>query len=298
MRTSIEAVKAASAPLPYRASAATSPLALWHLLSLDAPTVAALWTWFIARAASASLAPAIPVAMFLAVWLLYAIDRLLDTRGSRPSSTHEVRHLFHLRHRPLFIAASALVAIALLTLLLLIPLAALRLYLFLGALLAGWFGIIHTRAHSETLPKELALGPFFAAAVFIPSVTSISPALLLTAAAFALLCTLNCLYIYSWEHEPHHAPSIAPLRWAGTTAHPSTRLCLRFLKPITLLAIALPLLLIGFAPALAPVQLAITIAAALLFLLHRLHDRLDPTHLRAAADFVLLTPLLLAPWCR
>ena len=58
----------------------TSPLALWHLLSLDAPTVAALWTYFIARANHVQLSYAVPAAMFLAVWLIYAADRLLDTR--------------------------------------------------------------------------------------------------------------------------------------------------------------------------------------------------------------------------
>ena len=59
---------------------ASGPLVLWHLLSLDAPTVAALWTWFIARANHIRLPLASPVAMALAVWMLYAADRLLDAR--------------------------------------------------------------------------------------------------------------------------------------------------------------------------------------------------------------------------
>ena len=58
----------------------TNPLALWHLLSLDAPTVAALWTWFIASANHIRLPLSSALAMALAVWMLYAADRLMDAR--------------------------------------------------------------------------------------------------------------------------------------------------------------------------------------------------------------------------
>jgi hypothetical protein len=49
---------------------------------------------------------------------------------------------------------------------------------------------------------------------------------------------------------------------------------------------------------LAPLFLAISLAAALLLLLDRAHLFFDRTHLRAAADLVLLTPLLVAPFLR
>ena len=57
-----------------------TPLTLWHLLSLDAPTVAVLWTWFIARTNHVHLPLASLAAMALAVWILYAADRFLDAR--------------------------------------------------------------------------------------------------------------------------------------------------------------------------------------------------------------------------
>ena len=60
------------------AGAAKSPLVLWHLLSLDAPTVAALWTWFIAEACHVHIPLLSTLAMAVAVWTLYAADRLLD----------------------------------------------------------------------------------------------------------------------------------------------------------------------------------------------------------------------------
>ena len=57
-----------------------SPLALWHLLSLDAPSVATVWTIAIAHAAGVDLPWTSAAAMFIAVWILYAADRLLDAR--------------------------------------------------------------------------------------------------------------------------------------------------------------------------------------------------------------------------
>jgi hypothetical protein len=55
-------------------------LHLWHLLSLDAPSVADLWTWFIAATLRARIPRFVPCAMFLMVWILYVGDRLLDGR--------------------------------------------------------------------------------------------------------------------------------------------------------------------------------------------------------------------------
>jgi len=48
----------------------TNPIALWHLLSLDAPSVAAVWVWFIARSQHIALPGASPAAMALAVAIL------------------------------------------------------------------------------------------------------------------------------------------------------------------------------------------------------------------------------------
>ena len=293
MPTTLHAVK--SPVTPAAASSATpGPLALWHLLSLDAPSVAAVWTWFVARATHTPLPHAILVAMFLAVWLLYASDRLLDaTRAT--AGLLEPRHLFHQKHHRAFTAAILIVSATLTPLVLEIAPQILRLYLVLAAVLLLWFLLIHIFARNRTLPKELIPGPFFAAAVFLPV---LSPETFPTASAFALLCTLNCLSIYAWEHpQTCRAPSIAPLRWVGTP-HLTTRLGVRFLTPITAFAILLPLALLPLAPAMTPILLALSLAATLLFALNRIHTRLHPTNLRAAADLVLLTPLLIAPFLR
>jgi hypothetical protein len=273
----------------------------WHLLSLDAPSVAMLWTWFIARSNGVKLPHTSIIAMGVAVWLLYAADRLLDARSNEASHL-EPRHRFHRRHRSAFHAGIALASLALVFLVYRITPAALQLYAILAAPLIAYFVLIHLRRKSATarstprLPKEIAVGLFFSAATFIPTVArnpSLRESLLPAALLFGLVCSLNCLFIYAWEH-----PVVASAGYPE--AHSATQLALRFLPWLTISAIAgsLGLAIYGSLPdssGRAPWQLAlaISLAGALLLQLHTRRHSLDPTALRAAADLCLLTPLLL-----
>ena len=298
-----------------------NPLELWHLLSLDAPTVAALWTWFIAHANHISLPATSIAAMATAVWLLYAADRLLDARlldanpltpSNPPAQTPaahplEPRHLFHHHHRRRFRIAIVAASLLLATLLPHLAPETIRLYLIEGSFLIGYFLLIHatpsttrpTPASPHRLPKELAVGLFFAAAVFIPTVAR-SPALrlslLLPAILFSALCTLNCLFINAWEHPaPIHGTRSAT--YANT--HPTPRPALNSLPMIAIFLIALPAactllnrhhLSPHYTPWTLPASIAL--AATLLLLLHHFRHSLPPTTLRAAADLALLTPIL------
>jgi hypothetical protein len=267
-------------------------LALWHLLSLDAPCVAALWTVFIARCARLHLPWTEPAAMFLAVWMLYAADRLLDARpqpdGSAPPELEE-RHRFHHRHRRIFLTLIPCAAIALAFTLHRLNPAALHLYAALGSLLAAWLLLIHAHpssaAGSQRLPKELAVGLFFPAAVFIPTVARLPQlrfTLLPLALLFAAVCTLNCLFLYAWEHPHQRRSAHATTLWA--TSH---------LAQLSLAA----LVLCGLAALLHTTPLnhpacACALSISLLLALHLRRNRLAPVHLRALADAALLTPLL------
>jgi hypothetical protein len=253
------------------------------LLSLDAPTVATLWTVFVAKATRTALPFAAPAAMFLAVWILYAADRLLDTRHLH-SAAHartaelEARHLFHFRHRRAFLAVIPVAAIAVAALLPDLLTAALHLYAVEGALLIGWFLLVHT-THSR-LPKELVVGLYFAAATFTPTLARQSqPAatLLAYAGIFAILCTLNCLFIRAWEDD---------LRAANNHLSATAALVCGFSIAASFIAIA---------PA---IPIACTLAAASLLAVHRFRNCLSRTHLRAAADLALLTPALVLPFLR
>lgn len=288
---------------PTRPAATTrSPLTLWHLLSLDAPTVAALWTWFIARANHITLPISATLAMAIAVWMLYAADRLMDAQSTQQDAL-EARHRFHHRHRTAFLTGILITSAALAVLLPRLETASIHLYLILGGLVFGYFVLIHATSSTAAqqrvahrFPKEIAVGIFFAAATFIPTVArqpQLRLPLLLPALLFATLCSLNCLFIYAWEH---------PTPLAEHPVHATTRLALRHL-PLLATSIAL----LGTTLALLdhnmpdhrtpwPIPLATASAAILLLTLHHRNDHIPPTTLRAAADLVLLTPLLLLPF--
>jgi hypothetical protein len=276
-------------------------LALWHLLSVDAPSVAAVWTIAVASAVGLHLPWTSAAAMFVAVWMLYAADRLLDARplpGGQSPPELEERHRFHHRHRRAFLILIAVSACGLAALLRALDPRAMRLYTLLATLLGAWFLIIHARPlpgdGAHRLPKELAVGIFFPAAVFIPTVARL-PQLRLDILPIALLlaatCSLNCLFLYAWEHPDQRS-----------RAHWSTRWATRHLVALTATVAALALLLILASPLLDPsAQLhrgttvltsCILASSLLLLLLHHLRDRIAPLHLRALADLVLLTPLI------
>ncbi len=283
-----------SASQTQRPNRISGALHLWHLLSLDAPTVATLWTWFVARSSGVRLPYTALVAMFLAVWMLYAADRLLDARQLFADPLHtddlEARHIFHHRHATAFLTAIAIAAVLLASLLHDLLPKALELYALLGSLLFAWFLLIHARATPSAahrrLPKELAVGLFFPAAVFIPTVArrpDLRLGLLPQAVLFAAVCSLNCLAIYAWEHSD------------TTTAHWTTRYAVQHLKLIALGSAMAGIILAAVTrqTTLWPLAVAASLSALALLTLDRNHQRVSPLTLRAAADLALLTPVLL-----
>ncbi|MDP9038141.1 MAG: hypothetical protein M3O02_02565 [Acidobacteriota bacterium] len=285
---------------PSAAATRANPLVLWHLLSLDAPTVAAVWTWFLARTAHVPLPAGSIAGMFVAVWILYAADRLLDARlldarllnarGSSHPEPLELRHHFHHRHRTRFVAGIAVAGVALSALIPRLAPAALRLYLVEGAALVAWFLILHATAVARRLPKEFVVGIFFATAVFIPTVArrpDLRLVLLPGVALLAAIATLNCLFIHAWEHTPR-----AP-------ANPVTSFSARHICTLSIITAAAALAVAAASgPALWPVPAACAGAVTALLVLHRVRGRLARTTLRAAADVALLAPLLLLPFTR
>ncbi|WP_433963762.1 hypothetical protein [Tunturiibacter gelidiferens] len=278
-----------------------NPLTRWHLLSLDAPTVAALWTSFIASVSHIHLPLASTLAMAIAVWMLYAADRLLDTRfiGTSRKEHLEARHFFHHHHRRVFLTGVLLASAALAILLPQLEAEAIHLYLVLGGLLFGYFILIHATNSAHRLPKEIAVGLFFAAATFIPTVArrpDLRIPLLPIAILLAILCSLNCLFIYAWEHA---APTSTNQTHSSPPTHATTRLALRNLP---LLTINLIVLSVAFAlldhQVPWPIPYAIAVSAASLLLLHHRRHHIARLTLRSLADLALTTPVLLLPLLR
>ena len=238
--------------------------------------------------------------MFCAVWLLYAADRLLDARVlERDPFSPELkqRHHFHHRHRRAFLWGIAAAALLLAFLLPEMLVTALRLYLTEGALLIGYFVLIHTTGASHRIPKELAVGVFFSAAVFVPAVARRPdlraewlPAALLLAGVFAW----NGWLISMWESHrqtsrqtPGETHGAIP--WLARRRSTAARVAL----PALLAAVAFAIAASHAGGGLRAFAIAATLSLGLLLLLDWQRHRLPELTLRAAADLVLLTPLLL-----
>jgi hypothetical protein len=282
-------------------------LGYWHLLSLDAPTVAAVWTCFIAWSAGVRIARLDPVAMFLAVWMLYAADRLLDAKPlfTDPAPAHlEERHRFHHRHRGRLVPVLLAAFVPLLFLLHRTQEKVLHLYVLLAGLLGAWLLLVHARpapsAQQHRLPKELAVGVFFPAAVFIPTVArapQLRASLLLPALCFAGVCTLNCLFLYAWEHPRNRVDAHVTTRWA--LRHLQVLALTFTLVADTVFFLASSVPNHRLLPALVPLHhpaamfLACSLSGALLLILHAARLHISALKLRALADLALLTPVLI-----
>lgn len=82
------------------ASAPRIPWWLWpNVLSLDAPLVAVLWQAALAKAHKVAVMPALHITLFLAVWLIYIVDRVLDGFSMKDAARISARHAFYQRNR-------------------------------------------------------------------------------------------------------------------------------------------------------------------------------------------------------
>jgi hypothetical protein len=256
------------------------PLVLWHLLSLDAPTVAALWTSFAAATFHITLPWTAPAALATAVWLLYAADRISDAR--QQAEPLQDRHRFHARHVRAFSVAMACAACLLCVLLVLLPAPLRTAWMLLALPLLGYVAAVHV-LHGR-VPKEALVGLFFASAILAPSLLA-RPGLpaFLSASLFGLLCWLNCIFIARAEHAPHHTMG----RVSTWTVQNLPAACAALAAMAVVAGLTVPQAL--------PRALAVLLSALLLLLLDALRSRTDAIHIRALADAALLTPLLVWP---
>ncbi len=278
---------------------ALRPLRIWHLASLDAPTVAVVWSLAFAWAAGVRLPVWIPVLLALAAWVVYVFDRLLDARGAlRTRNLKELRerHLFHHRHRRLLVPLAAAAACAAGCIVFtLLPVPARERDSVLGAAALAYFTGVHFSrgpsfrcfagrrlfAVSPVFKKEFLVGLLFTSACVLPAFSRASgqgklAVWPLSAAAgfFALLAWLNCHAIDRWESEASAGKS-------------------RILTLACILAISGLLVACILPPRPAALVATGASSALLLALLDRFRGWLTPLALRAAADLVLLTPLAL-----
>ena len=278
------------------------PLELWHLASLDAPTVALTWAWVFAWANETHLSPQAAAVIGLCVWIVYVGDRLLDTRAAlkqRAECRLRERHYFHWRHRwtlvP-FAAVAALIAAALI-LGCIPPVARERDSVLVAASLAYFAGVHRSqlatiRSARISLPplitKELLVGVLFATGCALPSFgaifsTSMAASMVSigSIAFFAALAWLNCHAIDYWESPAkNHLKALFP----------------RLAIALAFIGLVAAILLVNNFQRHALLIASGALSALFLALLDKLRARLASATLRAAADLVLLTPALLIPF--
>lgn len=248
---------------------------LWpNLLSLDAPIVALLWQILFARCFHAPVDPLLSILLVLAVWLIYAADRTLDSfrgAGSQP------RHEFYRRHwrglLPLWIfglASGMALAWTRLN----------RETLFqggaLGAAVLAYFVMLHLGSLQRM--KEAAVALLFALGATLSAWPNVRSAADVAAIAlFSCLCWVNCVAIEKWERDRWESPGESRWAVAGAAA--------------MVAAGAMPLFFSG-----RPILGAAVAASSLCFvLLDSARSRFSRDALRVLADVALLSPLFFLP---
>jgi hypothetical protein len=289
-RTTAPAAKAiATARLQRR----YSPVIWLSLLCLDAPLVALMWQWLFARTYDVKLDFSSRAALFLTAWLIYLVDRWVDTIELPSEAPMSLRHRFcKMRVRRW---VSGLAAIFFLN-----GWVALRGLNFSTLLLGGTvlllcLGYLVTN-HSlggnwRIFPmKELVIGILFAAGtvlVLLPKLSTLPASLLVAFTIFACLCFLNCVSIAAWERPLDEAQGKTSLiiRWPGFE---------RFL-PVVGLFLVIIATSFAFRDQ-SPLFFCIASSVLLLIALDLLRPVISRDERTALADLVLLTPLVIFLW--
>lgn len=270
-----------------------TPWWLWpNLLSLDAPLVAVVWLYMLARAWRVDYLPWHEyVLLGLAVWVIYVVDRLLDVLVQGESPRCQERHRFHGRHRKKFGVLAALGVIGVVFL----ALTESRMAIFSYAAVAGFLaaGYFAMALFAPPDDGEISYSKNILGGITFAFGTSMVAHVYLTDGIFdllfhnrefitlAVLCVLNISAIDLWEH-------------ASRTSDEE-------IKAQDELALTLPLALLGGAAFLfawqgegagsAPFFYAVLTGAALLFVLNRERGRFSMDALRVLADVALVAPL-------
>jgi hypothetical protein len=238
------------------------------------------------------------VLLALTAWAVYIGDRLLDSfaalRTGQLDPLRE-RHYFHYRHRRILgVMALAAACAAAWIVFRLMPVGARERNTLLAVAALAYFSGVHLqcklpqsllRLLTPLRSKEFFVGLLFTTGCALPAFTR-APAvpiwpLWAAAVYFAAMAWLNCHAIERWELA-------GQLRF-GTTIY----------RPATLLGLAglfTGAALCAVEPRAAALLLAGAASALLLALLDRYLGQLTPLGLRVAADLVLLSPLLIAPF--
>jgi hypothetical protein len=270
-----------------------TPWWLWpNLLSLDAPLVAVVWLFMLAKTWGVNYHPGHEyLVLGLGVWVIYVADRLLDGMVLADSPRCQARHRFHVRHRRILgvlvvVAGAAAAYLALDK----SPMAIYSYATVAGFFVAGYFAMAlfavptgEGISYSKNILGGLAFayGTAMMAHVYMFDKGILDLLFSREAVSFGVLCVLNISAIDLWEHAAQSQDDE--------------------IKAQDELALTLPLVLLGAAALVfgsqgrefgsAPFFHAVLTGAALLFVLNRARGRFSAQSLRVLADVAMLLPL-------
>ena len=292
-------------------------VAFWHLASLDAPTVAVVWSLAFAWTGRVHITGRVLLILALTAWCAYVCDRLLDGRAglhSSPRSTQSglrERHYFHWRHRRLFapLAATAACAAGAMAETFLASFVRER-GLILGAAALVYFSGVHgapriqrlRRTLSWPFSKELLVAVLFTAGCILPAWSRFHASgaqefsglwFWIPAVYFAGLAWLNCWCIARWESGDETGIDRCDEEGRPIVGLVGQRMILFAALLVAFAGLLLAVIASASHPRSAALLGAGAASAVLLALLDRMRTRLTPLALRAGADLVLLTPLVL-----
>lgn len=260
----------------------------WYLpswLGLDAPSVVLTWTWAVSRNFESILQFRPAAAMFLVVWSIYLLDRLIDVARCSDWQQTTGRLRFGRQYRPLFLACFGVCMIGIVAFLIAgLPTDVIRraAYVALGLTVHFLLFVVPVFIREKLPGKEFGVGLFFALGAL--ACLGYKPGMLPLLISIALLVAFNCLVIAAKDAESDRAndPGGAS-RWWRTMKRDLFWCGIGMMIAFDLAAI--------FAP---ETRFYISVATAFLGLtaLHRCSQKFSGDAVRAFADFALFTPVV------
>lgn len=182
-------------------------LLLCNVLCLDAPAVATSWLLLFANCFRLAVPAGNFTALFCTVWLIYLIDRFVDSRSLTSDMPRSARQMFCARNRNLWLVLISIVGLldAAIICFTLDRIGILR-GIFLGSIVAAYLAINWSWSKIWTVVpvKETIIGLLFAAGTLLalrPRSASLPVGALIGGGFLAALCFANCISIASWERE-------------------------------------------------------------------------------------------------
>ncbi len=291
---SLPGMRARAFPSDIEPSIPRRPLLWLNLVCLDAPLVAVAWQWLFGRAFALEIENEARAALFLTAWLIYLVDRFVDSLALDVAPENSLRQMFCARHRNVCSVVIVVVAAADACLVW----RRLDVEIFRAGLVVGLLAVAYLTLNRfgrlwRVVPiKEIAIGSVFAlGATLVPLVRigTMNDDFFRAFFPFAAVCSLNCISIAVWERRLDTAQG----KWSIATHYPSTEKRVRFLA---IVIAAFSFALVGWATEAASVFGCVAVSSLLLGGLHAERARLCRDERVALADLVLLTPVFPLLW--